>query len=109
MKGDRKPKPLAGAERTPNARIAELYGLLPDVFVRPESRIAGVRLCPFRETTCDVSSNRNRVANLDYQYKGVRNDAIAIQEIYGKEPLPLGVCSCWVRRQNEATERPWIL
>ncbi|MGO8930953.1 MAG: hypothetical protein ACLQU3_29195 [Limisphaerales bacterium] len=96
-------------EKSPNARIAELYGLSPKVFANEETRLAGVRLCPFRKTICDVSSNRNRVANLDFNYRGVRDDAGAIAGIYGEAPLPLGVCSCWVRRQNEAVERPWIL
>lgn len=96
-------------EKTPNARIAELYGLSPEVFANEATRLAGVRLCPFRKTVCDVSSNRNRVANLDFNYKGVRNDASTIGKAYGKEPLPLGVCSCWVRRQNESADRPWIL
>ncbi len=97
------------AEKTPNARIAELYGLSPDVFANEATRLAGVRLCPFRKTICDVSSNRNRVANLDFNHKGVRDDASAIGKAHGKEPLPLGVCSCWVRRQNEFADRPWIL
>ena len=67
--------PLEGVEKTPNARIAELYGLSPDVFEDDATRLAGVRLCPFRKTICDVSSNRNRVANLDFNHKGVLNDA----------------------------------
>ena len=99
----------APPERKPNARIAELYGLSPDVFANKETRLAGIRQCPFRKTICDVSANRNRVANLNYDHKGVRNDAIAIQTAYGTDSLPLGVCSCWVRRQNESSERPWIL
>jgi hypothetical protein len=101
--------PPGGVEKIPNARIAELYGLSPDVFEDGVTRLAGVRLCPFRKTICDVSSNRNRVANLDFNHKGVRNDAPAVEKAYGNEPLPLGVCSCWVRRQNESVERPWIL
>jgi hypothetical protein len=98
-----------GEAKTPNARIAELYGLSPDVFEDDATRLVGVRLCPFRKTTCDVSANRNRVANLDFNHKGVRDDAPAVEKVYGNEPLPLGVCSCWVRRQNESVERPWIL
>lgn len=97
------------AEKTPNARIAELYGLAPDVYASAATRQAGARQCPFRKTDCDVSSNRNRVAALDFSHKGVRNDAAAIRAAYGTKPLPLGICSCWVRRQNEATEKPWIL
>ena len=95
--------------KTPNARVAELYGLSPEIFTNPETRLTGVRLCPFRNTVCDVSSNRNRVASLDYKHQGVRKDAAAIREMYGSKPLPLGICSCWVRRQNESVERPWIL
>ena len=98
-----------GEAKTPNARIAELYGLSPNVFEDDATRLAGVRLCPFRKTTCDVSANRNRVANLDFNHKGVRDDAPAVEKVYGNEPLPLGVCSCWVRRQNESVESPWIL
>ncbi|MFZ0818658.1 MAG: hypothetical protein WAM91_01200 [Candidatus Acidiferrales bacterium] len=106
----RKPKSALGTEpKSPNARIAELYGLSPEIFSNTNTRLAGVRLCPFRNTVCDVSSNRNRVASLDYNYKGVRNDAPSIRKTYGTVPLPLGVCSCWVRRQNESVERPWIL
>jgi hypothetical protein len=101
--------PVEDEPKYPNARIAELYGLSPQVFAAADTRLSGVRLCPFRKTGCDVSSNRNRVANLDYNYKGVRSDASAILNIYGTDPLPLGVCSCWVRRQNETIERPWIL
>jgi len=101
--------PPGAVEKTPNARIAELYGLSPDVFADAATRLAGIRLCPFRKTVCDVSSNRNRVANLDFNYRGVRDDASAIRKAYGKDPLPLGVCSCWVRRQNESAEHPWIL
>ena len=98
-----------GDKKTPNARVAELYGLSPEIFANPDTRLTGVRLCPFRNTICDVSSNRNRVASLDYKHEGVRKDASAIKEIYGSKPLPLGICSCWVRRQNESVERPWIL
>jgi len=101
--------PPASVGKTPNARISELYGLSPDVFEDDVTRLAGVRLCPFRKTTCDVSANRNRVAHLDFNHKGVRDDAPAVEKAYGNEPLPLGVCSCWVRRQNESVERPWIL
>lgn len=94
--------------RTPNARVAELYGLSPEVFQSPETRLIGVGLCPFRQTKCDVSANRNRVATLNYNYDGVSADAEALRAIYG-EGLPLGICSCWARRRNEAFERPWIL
>jgi len=108
-RGAESKSPPGGEQKTPNARIAELYGLSPEVFANADTRLAGVRLCPFRKTVCDVSSNRNRVANLDYEFKGVRDDASPLQLAYGTEALPLGVCSCWVRRQNESVERPWIL
>jgi hypothetical protein len=111
LKGSEQQNPSGsgGADKIPNARVAELYGLAPEVFANPDTRHAGIRLCPFRKTICDVSSNRNRVASLNYKHEGVRNDAAAIQIAYGKKPLPLGICSCWVKRQNEAVERPWIL
>jgi hypothetical protein len=100
---------IASNERSPTAYVAELYGRAPDVYKDRVTALEVARLCPFRNTKCDVSANRNRVATLNLNYEGVRDDARAITAIYGKEPLPLGICSCWTTRQNEIVAKPWIL
>jgi hypothetical protein len=100
---------IKGGERSPTAYIAELYGRAPDVYKDRKTALEVARLCPFRNTKCDVSANRNRVATLDLDYKGIRADANAITAVYGNEPLPLGICSCWTTRQNETIAKPWIL
>lgn len=96
-------------EKQPTSYIAELYGCAPAVYKNPETRLSAARKCPFRKKHCDVTSNRNRVALLNLGYEGVASDAKAITTAYGKEALPLGICSCWTKRQNEDIARPWIL
>jgi hypothetical protein len=101
--------PSIAEERSPTAYIAELYGRSPDVYKDRTTAIEVARLCPFRKTKCDVTANRNRVATLNLTYKGVKDDAESITGMYGSEPLPLGICSCWTTRQNETAAKPWIL
>lgn len=102
------PSPAVAAE--PNSRVAELYGRSPQVYRDASSAVKAARLCPIRDSICDVSANRHRVANLNLDYKGIQpNEKQEILETYGDEPLPLGICSCWTKRQNEQVGKPWIL
>jgi hypothetical protein len=93
------------------ARIAELFGAKVDV--TPASSIHEHwqnRHCPFTNSICDVTANRADRAHLDLKYRGVHpTDATAITGAYQSDPLPLGICSIATQRQNETTERPWII
>src|SRR5262245_30089771 len=94
-------------QKEPNSKIAELYGRAPEVYKDEVRRLEVVRNCPFRETLCDVSANRNRVAYIDLNHAGVSSqEKQAIESIYGKDVLPLGICSSWTKRQNENTAKP---
>lgn len=99
-----------GQARVPNAKISELYGRAPDTFKAGRDGHEAARLCPVRGTVCDVSANRHRTAFLDLDHPGIsleEREELLIR--YGDDPLPLGICSVWTRRQNESVARPWML
>ncbi|HEY1349895.1 MAG TPA: hypothetical protein VGF67_09750 [Ktedonobacteraceae bacterium] len=100
-----------GSEKEPNAKIAELYGQAPDIYKDSSAGQIVARTCPVRNSTCDVTANRHQVAHLglDNRKSITSNEAAEIRNVYGNTPLPLGICSCWTRRQNETEARPWIL
>jgi len=111
MASSRKRSTDPSTPKRPTTYIAELYGHSPEVFKDKTHRLQAVRTCPVRghDAHCDVSANRNSIALLDTGYRGIVADVPAIHQNYGKESLPLGICSCWGTRQNETVAQPWIL
>lgn len=96
--------------RQPTTTIAELYGSAPERFQDPNTAPHLARVCPFRRTKCDVSSNRHQLCVLKLDHRSVAGEERAkIETIYGADALPLGICSCWGKRQYETESRPWIL
>jgi hypothetical protein len=96
--------------KAPNTKIAELYGHAPSTYQDTAQRTTVARGCPIRNSICDVSANRHQTAFIDLDHRGVApTEKEAIRQIYGDEPLPLGICSCWTKRQNETVAKPWIL
>lgn len=92
-----------------NTRIAELFGYDPAVFTDDRrTQVAGQ--CPIRGAECDVTENRHRTAHLNILHQGIApRERQTLQRLYGRAALPLGICSCWTKRQNETVARPWIL
>lgn len=70
------------------------------------------RHCPFTDRTCDVTANRADRAFLDLTGRGglvTPEEKSLIIKQYGKQEIPLGICSLMTRRQNEELARPWIV
>lgn len=97
-------------QSVPNAKIAELYGRSPEAYTDQQLGQSLVRKCPIRRSDCDVTANRHHTAYIDLHANGVRSEERErIIARYGQERLPLGICSCWTKRQNEQVASPWIL
>lgn len=92
------------------AKIAELFGQRIGENPAQAPQPWKDRHCPFTNRTCDVTANRSDRAILDLEHSAVSpEDKTAIENLYGTAPIPVGICSIFTARQNEALGRPWIV
>jgi hypothetical protein len=97
------------------ATIAELFGAKPGATEVSEGGpnkpdAWAERWCRFTGRICDVSANRGDRAHLDLGGSQVTKDeAAALRSAYGREPIPLGICTVATQRRYETGIKPWIV